>query len=930
MEDSKVVTSFLNALYGQETTGWLEIRYLADGEKPIQRWYRPQEVPLDKLHAGNRAGRNVYFGVGLRRKRGGKKSDVLGIPALWVDLDQKDFQDKPGALNALDRLPSDLSPSILLDSGHGIHAYWLLEPAVTLNGNGETERVEGILRGLAHRLGGDPTVTDVARIMRLPGFLNVKDPDHPVPCQLLELHEDRRFDLAAFDGHAPTQPVAVAAETPERHTHAAPAGAGRLPTWTLDFLARGAIQGERNNAAFASACQLRDAGYPEAEALAMVLEGAARCAPPLPEREVKAAVRSAYSRPPREPLAGRADAATPRPPTPTSDQSDGQAAPDPWETPKPGFDVLHTADGAPILARWKVTETSANRYQVPIACFVPRVIAETERHRPDGEVIRAFDVEVRTWRSKVVVSISPEVLADTRRFFAACMGAVGADARLIDPTASRYLPLAAMELAPQDRPRETIYEMTGWQEVNGRLCYLSPAGGVHVPKGVKVDLSHLEAGIGLSQDGLAIEGVADQGDEAFGSGLTTLLSPVLDCFPRSVMLPALGFVFLAPLMRWSPVPDRPALHFIGSTGTRKTALLSLLQAFYGCSRFLLSWQSTGNHLEIAMSQTRDMVVTVDDLKATTSDRDVGRRVLQSYADRRGRGRATRGGELARARFAGGLLVSAGEDIPEGEASIAARSLFVTIKRGAADLERLTAAQQAAPTLATVTARYIAWLLERGEGEIREKLAGRFLVQRDYYRESLAEMQGVNDAGRVATSCALLLVGAEFLSGFLQSVKAISGQEREEMVFHTQMELLELAHSQARVMVEETYAQTFLSALRTMLETRELYLVPVQEGEALVPLGSVSPPVGYPPTAKVVGWRMPDGEVWLRPDAVMSVAAPWLIRQGRSIPSREGLYRQLDDAGILARKSGDKSTYVAKVDGQPTRILALSSTALDEV
>jgi len=63
MEDLKVVTSFLNALYGQEASdrtndgwanhGWLEIRYLADGEKPAQRWYRPQDVPLDKLQVGN-------------------------------------------------------------------------------------------------------------------------------------------------------------------------------------------------------------------------------------------------------------------------------------------------------------------------------------------------------------------------------------------------------------------------------------------------------------------------------------------------------------------------------------------------------------------------------------------------------------------------------------------------------------------------------------------------------------------------------------------------------------------------------------------------------------------------------------------------------------------------------------------------------------
>jgi len=225
MEDSQVVTSFLNALYGREAVGWannswLEVRYLADNEKPVQRWYKPQDIPLDKLQAGNQAGRNIYFGVGLRRKRSGKKSDVLSIPALWVDLDAKDFsQGKSEALSALDRLPADLSPSMVLDSGHGIHAYWLLEPVVALNGNGEIERVERALRGLAHHLDGDPTVADVARIMRLPGFLNVKDPENPVPCELLDIHTHRRFDLAAFSdfkGLVPSQAPVTTTETPDR------------------------------------------------------------------------------------------------------------------------------------------------------------------------------------------------------------------------------------------------------------------------------------------------------------------------------------------------------------------------------------------------------------------------------------------------------------------------------------------------------------------------------------------------------------------------------------------------------------------------------------------------------------------------------------------------------------------------------------------
>jgi len=73
-----------------------------------------------------------------------------------------------------------------------------------------------------------------------------------------------------------------------------------LPARTRAFIEHGAPEGQRNAEAFASALQLRDAGYAEAEAMRLIQAGAARCG--LSEREAAAAVRSAYHRPPRQPI----------------------------------------------------------------------------------------------------------------------------------------------------------------------------------------------------------------------------------------------------------------------------------------------------------------------------------------------------------------------------------------------------------------------------------------------------------------------------------------------------------------------------------------------------------------------------------------------------------------------------------------------------
>jgi len=74
----------------------------------------------------------------------------------------------------------------------------------------------------------------------------------------------------------------------------------KLPDRTRQFVERGAPEGQRANEAFAAAVQLRDGGATENEAIQLVESGAAKCGLPLPE--ARGAVKSAFSRSPREPI----------------------------------------------------------------------------------------------------------------------------------------------------------------------------------------------------------------------------------------------------------------------------------------------------------------------------------------------------------------------------------------------------------------------------------------------------------------------------------------------------------------------------------------------------------------------------------------------------------------------------------------------------
>jgi len=138
---------------------------------------------LTDLDRANALGWGAYFAVGLRRhgltrwQRGGA-ADVVVLPALFVDVDDP-------SLEALARLQcAQPSPSCIVLSGGGYHAYWWLDTPTT-----DLQTARHLLRGLATALGGDRL--SVAQSLRVPGSRNTKPSRGNALCKVLELHERR-------------------------------------------------------------------------------------------------------------------------------------------------------------------------------------------------------------------------------------------------------------------------------------------------------------------------------------------------------------------------------------------------------------------------------------------------------------------------------------------------------------------------------------------------------------------------------------------------------------------------------------------------------------------------------------------------------------------------------------------------------------------
>ncbi|SFK03250.1 DUF5906 domain-containing protein [Methylocapsa palsarum] len=121
-----------------------------------------------KLFALSRKGAGVFVTINRTDLKGRKTENIIGVRALFVDLDDAPASD----LKRLKYLPLRIHlTSEAVSNGAGklprVHAFWKVEGV-------ELDEFATIQDKLARIVGGDVAVKDLPRVMRLPGFPNNK------------------------------------------------------------------------------------------------------------------------------------------------------------------------------------------------------------------------------------------------------------------------------------------------------------------------------------------------------------------------------------------------------------------------------------------------------------------------------------------------------------------------------------------------------------------------------------------------------------------------------------------------------------------------------------------------------------------------------------------------------------------------------------
>lgn len=178
-----------------------------DGTRPQTIFTRDPEDVDAFVSRFDVDGRGTFFGVATR-KDGGKIEHCKEIPAVWMECDK--------GLRPVDELLQCANPpSAIIESGGGIHAYWVLSEPYDVSdvvaGEHKSHPVMLLLSQLKRIFAGDPQVVDIARVMRLPGSHNTKYGD-PIDVKVIhqsdnEYHFDDLVEWCTWQKELVGEPV---------------------------------------------------------------------------------------------------------------------------------------------------------------------------------------------------------------------------------------------------------------------------------------------------------------------------------------------------------------------------------------------------------------------------------------------------------------------------------------------------------------------------------------------------------------------------------------------------------------------------------------------------------------------------------------------------------------------------------------------------
>lgn len=240
----------------------------------------------DELTRLNNQGAGVFVMINEGSGKGRTANDVDKVRAVFADFD------KVALLEQFAIPPHMIAES----SPNRYHVYWLVDGV-------PKDNFAVLQKNLARIYGTDPSVNDLPRVMRLPGFYHRKN--EPVMTQLLEVNPDRVYTYAEIQEAFPVPPKKEKAIPRDDFGSSGQQNTPSPRKIIEHMLSNFSVDDGRNNYGFKVACQIRDNGYSQGECRRAMLafylpEVEDLVDPPYTKGEMLASIEQAYKQEPRD------------------------------------------------------------------------------------------------------------------------------------------------------------------------------------------------------------------------------------------------------------------------------------------------------------------------------------------------------------------------------------------------------------------------------------------------------------------------------------------------------------------------------------------------------------------------------------------------------------------------------------------------------
>lgn len=396
--------------------------------------------------------------------------------------------------------------------------------------------------------------------------------------------------------------------------------------------------------------------------------------------------------------------------------------------------------------------------------------------------------------------------------------------------------------------------------------------------------------------------------------------------PPTITWPLLAATFRPPLG-----PADFAVHVAGKTGTFKSETVSIFQSFYGhqmdARKLPASWSSTANALEAIAYYAKNVLLVIDDFVPFGTSWQV--RQYQSTADKifrgqgnqQGRARLNEVSTLQQTMYPRGLILSTGEDIPQGH-SIRARMFILDLSPGDIKKEALTVAQKNRKHFENCMAHYIQWLATQDSTTVLQQTVAMRDRLRDYYLE-------IGHA-RTPSMIADCLVAIQYFLDFARQQAAINKKQYEDLYGEAEQAIVTTGSKQQSFLEQSDPADAFCDALRTIL-AGSLAHIRTKQGN-------------IPVAAETLGWTKSEGtdeyttwkangprlgwvdwdqdEIFIDVDPNLKMIKSHA--NGNLTITKGTLLKRLKDSGYLARVDDNRSRNTCRVtcEGHPRNVLVM--------